>query len=287
LVTARAAWGLDEDMPHLQRALDEIGVRWTEVAWDDEELDWSSFSAAVVRSTWDYYKRLDEFTEWIDRVGSVTRLLNPPAMLRWNADKHYLLDALAHGLPIVPTTFIEPHEVHWRSSVSRLLETGDVVVKPAVSAGSNDTERHHAVGSAEEHISSLLAHGRSVMLQPYLTEVEQFDETGLVYLGGEFSHAFAKGPLLASPKDVAGGLFARERIEPRTPSESERDVGDAAVAWLTDRFDVPLYARIDLLPTIDGPVVIELELTEPSLFLHTDPVAPGNAARAIAALSLH
>jgi len=284
-VTARAAWGLDEDMPHLQRALDEVGQPWAEVAWDDDSIDWSRYSLVVVRSTWDYYKRRDEFVAWVDRVSAVTSLMNPPDMLRWNIDKHYLLDASAHGLPIVPTTFIEPGDTEWTTALARLIDDGDVVVKPAVSAGSNDTERHSTTTTASEHVTSLLIAGRSVMLQPYLADVDHADETGLVYLAGEFSHAFAKGALLATSKDVAGGLFARERIEARSPSDAERRLGDDAVRWLTARFGTPLYARIDLLPTPAGPVIIELELTEPSLFLHTHVDAPANAARAIVSFS--
>ena len=284
-MTARAAWGLDEDMPHLQRALDEIGQPWVEVAWDDDSIDWAGYGLVVVRSTWDYYKRRDEFVAWVDRVSATTTLMNPPDMLRWNIDKHYLLDASAHGLPIVPTTFVEPGESDWTTTLAQLVDCGDVVVKPAVSAGSNDTERHSTFASASAHITALLEADRSVMLQPYLADVDHADETGLVYLAGEFSHAFAKGALLAATKDVAGGLFARERIEERAPSERERQLGDDAVRWLSSRFGTPLYARIDLLPTPDGPVIIELELTEPSLFLHTHIDAPANAARAIVSFS--
>ena len=284
-MTARAAWGLDEDMPHLQRALDDIGVAWEEVAWDDEGVEWSKYSLVVLRSAWDYHMRLDEFLDWVDRVAGCTMLANSRPIVRWNVDKHYLLEAAGIGLPIVPTMFIEPGESDPVAVVRDVLTRGDVVIKPAISAGSNDTERHGSLTSATGHLSALLEAGRSVMVQPYLSDVETQDETGLVYLAGEFSHAFAKGPLLAMPKDVAGDLFARERIEARTPSADERAIGDAAVAWLTEKFGTPLYARIDLLPTVDGPVIIELELTEPSLFLHTHPSAPSNAARSVAELS--
>ena len=284
-MTARAAWGLDEDMPHLQRALDDIGVAWEEVAWDDEAVEWSKYSLAVLRSAWDYHMRLDEFLAWVDRVDGCTTLANSKHIVRWNVDKHYLLEAMTNGLPVVPTTFIEPGASDPVDVLRELLTHGDIVIKPAISAGSNDTERHGSLTSAADHLSALLDSGRSVMVQPYLNDVDTHDETGLVYLAGQFSHAFAKGPLLAAAKDVAGDLFARERIDPRTPSAAERALGDAAVAWLSEKFGTPLYARIDLLPTVDGPVIIELELTEPSLFLHTHPAAPSNAARAVAELS--
>lgn len=273
--------GLDEDMPLVQEALDEAGIAWREVAWDDESVEWSDFSLAVVRSTWDYYRRPDEFVRWIDRVAASTRLANSAAVLRWNLDKHYLLEAVAAGLPVVPTDFVEPDFPTDFSVVERRIEVGDVVVKPAVSAGSNDTERHSSSESARRHVERLLSAGRSVMVQPYMDEVDRHDETGLVFLNGSFSHAFAKGALLATTKDVAGDLFARERIESRQPTPAELDLGRRISTWLTGRFGPALYARLDLLPSPDGPVIVELELLEPSLFLHTAEGAARRFAEAI------
>lgn len=273
--------GLDEDMPLLQEALDAAAIDWREVTWDDETVEWSDFSLAVVRSTWDYYRRIDEFTQWIERVDGATRLANSANVLRWNLDKHYLREAVAAGLPVVPTDFVEPGSAADFAVIDRRLEESDVVVKPAVSAGSNDTERHSSVETAYHHVERLLSAGRSVMVQPYLSEVDQHDETGLVFLNGSFSHAFAKGALLATAKDVAGDLFARERIESREPTATELDLGRRISTWLTGRFGPSLYARLDLLPTSIGPVIVELELLEPSLFLHTSAGAAGRVAEAI------
>lgn len=271
-------------MPLLKAALDDADIAWRELAWDDDldDATWASCALTVVRSTWDYHRRLDDFHGWIDRVDRLSVLANSAAVLRWNTDKHYLLEAEAAGLPIVPTVFVEPSSGdEWMSRVETLLESGHVVVKPCVSAGSNDTERHAESVSAIRHVRDLLGSGRSVMIQPYLSRVDSDDETGLVFMGGAFSHAFAKGPLLSAPKDVAGDLFARERIDPREPSAAELVLGERALAWLDQRFGTLLYARIDLLPTDDGPVIVELELTEPSLFLAMHPSAPSNIARAI------
>lgn len=286
LATATAAVGFDADMPLLSAALDSIGVAHEAVVWDDRSVDWSSFALVVLRSTWDYTTRIDEFRAWIDRVSSMTRLANSAGLVHWNTDKHYLSEAEAVGLPIVPTVFVETDDAldgsaPWSARLDEWLAVGDVVVKPCISAGSNDTSRHAGRGSAVAHIASLVDVGRTVMIQPYLTDVEQHSETGLVYLGGGFSHAFAKGPLLAGERDMEAGLYAREQISSRQPSAPEREVGDRAMAWLTDSFGDLLYARVDLLPSAHGPVIIELELTEPSLFLQTDAGAAERAARAI------
>lgn len=281
LVTATAAIGFDADMPLLSAALERRGVSHRSVVWDDPMVDWSSFALVVLRSTWDYTTRIDEFRTWIDHVSSVSTLVNPASVVHWNTDKHYLSEAEAVGLPIVPTAFVETDGALDASKSARLdewFETGDVVVKPCISAGSNDTSRHGDRSSALAHVSSLTAAGRSIMIQPYVAEVEVHSETGLVYLGGSFSHAFSKGPLLASERDMEAGLYAREQISSREPSASERALGDRAMAWLAERFGELLYARVDLLPSVQGPLIIELELTEPSLFLQTSDGAADRAA---------
>ena len=122
------------------------------------------------------------------------------------------------------------------------------------------------------------------MVQPFLPAVDTYGETALVYLGGEYSHAIRKGPILVGP-DVGGDvLYQEEQITSREPSGAEHAVAKAALAsapggpWL--------YARVDLIPGTDGePVLVELELTEPSLFLATAPGAARRLARAIAALA--
>ncbi len=286
-MTAEAAVGFDADMPLLRQALDESGVAHAEVVWDDPSIDWSSFSLVVVRSTWDYVPRVDEFLGWIDHVSSVTRLENTAEVMCWNVDKHYLREAEVAGLAVVPTVFIDPSTFHdetiWRPRLENWLTHGDVVVKPCISAGSNDTERHSSVEAASDHVVNLTSNGRGAMVQPYLADVDHLSETGLVFLAGRFSHAFSKGPLLASARDLEAGLYAREQISSRTPTSDELELGRRAIEWLTSRFGPLLYARVDLLPSFDGPMIVELELTEPSLFLQTDPEAALRAADAITA----
>ena len=238
------------------------------VVWDDPAADWDAYDLVVVRSTWDYTDRPAEFLAWADRVGA--RLRNPPAVLRWNTDKRYLADLDAAGLPVVPTTFLEP-------GAPIVLGDGPCVVKPAVSAGSRDTARHDHPRAAAEHVRALLGDGRVAMVQPYVAGIDEAGETALLYFDGRYDHAIRKAPILTGGAPDFDGLFAPESISPREPSAAERAVGDAVVAHVAERFgESLLYARVDLLPAPDGPVVLELELTEPSLFLaHSD----GAAAR--------
>lgn len=193
-------------------------------------------------------------------------------MIHWNTDKRYLADLDAAGIPVVPTTFLEP-------TAPVVLPDGPCVVKPAVSAGSQNTARHDHPRPATEHARALLEDGHVVMVQPYVQEVESDGETALLYFDGEFSHAIRKGPLLTEGAAQVDGLFAPEAIRPRDPRPEELAVGEQVIAEVRRRYGTLLYARVDLIGK--DPMVLELELTEPSLFfLH----AEGSAERFAAAI---
>jgi glutathione synthase/RimK-type ligase-like ATP-grasp enzyme len=278
LVSARAARGLDEDLPPLLAALAEAGLDAAVADWDDPEVDWTGFGLALLRSTWDYAERCAEFLAWAERTATLTALVNPPPVIRWNTDKHYLRDLARAGVPVVPTQFVEPGESA-AAALGGFLKGGiaEWVVKPAVGAGSRDAARY-ASGedrAANDHIERLLDAGRSVLLQPYLDQIDLHGETALMYFTGRFSHAIRKGPLLRRRTAPTDALFAAEHITPRMPDADELQVAERALAALP--FAAPLYARVDLIRSEDGkPCLLELELTEPSLFfVH----APGAAAR--------
>jgi O-ureido-D-serine cyclo-ligase len=292
LVSCRAARGLDPDMPPLIAAFAAAGARAEIADWDDEEVDWGRFDLALLRSAWDYTERLPQFLAWVERVAASTRLSNPPPVVRWNSDKHYLRELASAALPVVPTTFVEAgtggqQPADARAVLSGFLarhECAELVVKPAVGAGSRDTRRHArtAVTDILAHMQPLLAAGRSMMLQPYLEGVDRDGETALIFIEGRFSHAIRKGPLLPSGAPATDALFAAEDITPRGAADDEVAVATRIVQYLP--FGAMLYARVDLIRDPAGrPCLLELELTEPSLFFAH---APGSAERfAHAALS--
>jgi glutathione synthase/RimK-type ligase-like ATP-grasp enzyme len=278
LVTAAAAKSLDEDLPPLLRALEKLDVRPEAVIWDDPAVDWSSYAVAVVRSTWDYVPRRDEFIAWADRVAVNTRLSNPASILRWNTDKRYLRELEAGGASVVPTHWIEPGD-----PVSIPYE-GAYVVKPAISCGAKDTSRY-ARGDAEAaaaHVRRLLAERRTVMVQPYLEHVDQHGETGMVFLDGKYSHAIRKGAILRPDVVFVDGLYAKEDLGGRDPSPAEHAVAERVLSLVPGGREQLLYARVDLAPGPGGkPVLLELELTEPSLFFAFSDGAEHIMARAI------
>ena len=276
LVTAIAAAALDEDLVPLASAIHRAHGEASIVAWDDPTVSWARFDLAVLRSPWDYTQRPQEFLAWCARLDTHTRLLNPIDVVRWNTDKLYLADLEKAGVPIVESVFIEPG-----SRADSFPEYGEFVVKPAIGAGSRDTQRyiHAERAAAVAHAQRLLDESRSVLVQPYLDEVDSAGETALIFFNGVFSHAIRKGPLLARGEGPTRALFATEQISAREPSTAEFDVAHRALAAIP--YGTLAYARVDLLPSADGPKLLELELTEPSLFFD---YAPGSADRFAATL---
>ena len=287
LVTARAARGLDDDLLPLEAAIRAAGAHAHIVDWDDSEVGWEVFDIALLRSTWDYMIRLPEFLAWVDTAARQTTLLNPPEVVRWNTDKHYLAELARAGVPVVPSTFVEPGEAvsgALDAFLARYPNAAEFVVKPAVSAGSRDTQRHSRtqIELAKAQAQQLLDAGRSVLLQPYLDSVDRDGETSLIYFRGHYSHAIRKAAVLPPglPGSPAVGLFATERILPRTPGADELRLAERVLGSL--RFGPPLYARVDLIrDTAGAPTLLELELTEPSLFFA---YASGSAERFAAAV---
>lgn len=274
LVTIDEARHHDADLQLLADALVRAGATVELVNWDDAAADWKRFVAAIVRSPWDYHWRLAEFLVWAERASSETKLFNPPDVLRWNTDKVYLRDAVDFGVPVIPTDFVLDE-----AGVDVVALPRDVVVKPTVSAGSNDTLRFvDDESGARGHIRHVLSLGKKAMVQPYQARVDERGETGLLFFNGTFSHAFCKAAILSQGESERNGLFVVEEITSRTPRADEIVVGEKVLDLLRSRFgEAPLYARIDMVDGDDGtPLVMEIELAEPSMFFH---VAEGSADR--------
>lgn len=258
---------LDTDLPLLVDEFIALGQHVQIVDWDDPTLDWAQFDVSIVRSPWDYHERYAEFLRWIDRVSVVTHLCNSPGVLRWNTDKRYLADLIDAGIAVIPTSFLTT-----QADVKESSFADDVVLKPTVSAGSNNTHRFvNDAAAAATCADEMVAQGRVVMVQPYQLSIDEMGETGLVYFGGQFSHAFRKGAILGAQSRVANSLFVEEEISHTTAQANELLLGEVVLEYITSRFgSAPLYARVDMVESADGtPTLMEVELTEPSFFLHT------------------
>lgn len=266
--------------PLLTAALDRAGADARPVVWTDASVDWDEFDAIVIRATWDYVFRLEEFLDWVRKTD---RIFNPPRILEWNTDKHYLSDLERAGVPIVPTQFISPGDP---VELGPELKDREVVVKPAVSMGARDTELFDTSDSegsdaALAHVKVLNSSGRTAMVQPYREKVDEIAETGLIYLNGEFSHAIRKEQMLRGEASFIADLWRDQVVTARSATKEDIEVAEAAVDAVPGGRHQLLYARIDLLPGPDGPELLELEATEPSLYLEFGEGSPDLLARAI------
>jgi glutathione synthase/RimK-type ligase-like ATP-grasp enzyme len=278
LVTASTLPEPDRDEPLLVAALAERGVTARVVAWDDGAVEWSRFHLVVLRSTWNYVGAHAEFCAWADRVAALSSLANPAEVVRWNTDKGYLETLAARRIPTVPTRFVARGAAGSVQTIAAELGASDVVVKPRISAGSFATARfdlRHDLAAAEAFLRAHAAE-RAMMVQPYLRSVDDWGERSLVWIDGELTHAMRKSPRFAGDDESVRGPLPIE--------DDERELALWALAPLAERL---LYARIDLARGDDGrPMIMELELVEPSLFLAEHPPALGRLADAIARRSL-
>lgn len=253
----------DVDEQLLMSALDDAGLDAELVAWDDPDVDWASFDLAVLRSPWNYIDDLHGFLDWTVAAGTATTLYNPVEVVHWNTHKGYLRDLARRGVPVVPTAWLGVGEQI--DLVDLMADRGwhDVVAKPVVGAGSFLTDRitDPTAPPAVDFWNRLLDNGE-VMVQPYMRSVEDYGERSLIWIDGQLTHAVRKSPRLGD---------AEEHVSDALPiSRRERALAEAVVA------DIPqslLYARIDLIRDDDQPLLAELELVEPSLFLLQSPEA--------------
>jgi len=269
VATCKSLPEVDIDEAPLAEALRKAGFDAALVAWDDPDADWDAPIATILRSTWNYALDVTRFLTWIDRIAAAGPLLNPRAVVRENVYKRYLLALAARGVPVVPTTLVE------RGATCDLAAmSGDrIVIKPEVGAGSLGAAAF-APGdpAAVAHLAKLTAHG-AALVQPYLVSVEGYGERSIIMIDGELSHAIRKTPRFSGDDERVTGPFEI--------TSEERAVALAALAPHADL----LYGRVDLARDNSGqPMVMELELVEPSLFFA---YLPGSADRFVGALQRH
>ena len=273
-----------EDLPHppVDDELAAVALRaagwsvWT-IPWNDPVIDWSDFSAVVIRSTWDYQDQPERFLETLFRIErSGTRLANAAEVVRWNLHKSYLLDLQATGLPVVPTIVLPQLAVDDLEALFDTLHSPEVILKPAVSASAIDTFRLRRPLPASQiaDLTTRFAH-RAVLAQPFMPHVLSEGEFSLFFFGGRYSHAGLKTPARGDfrVQEEHGGQ-TRNTIPPPDALTTARSVMAAVTP-------APLYARVDLVRADNGGfALMELELIEPVLYFHLDPAAPRRFVRA-------
>lgn len=262
---------LDEEGRLLCDALRRLGVDAVPVIWS-ENCSWHDFEAVMLRTTQDCYYSLEPFLAWARQLGP--RLFNAPSMVQWNIDKRYLVDLAKNGIPVVATRYVAPGQCFD-------LPDGQFVVKPAISAGANDSATYdQSLGAdALEHVRSLHDAGRAVLLQPYYRLINEDGETATVFIDGKISHCIRKEPLLRLGDRPE--TWRLETVSVRAAQPDVIAVAERAHDLVVRHFGRPLYTRVDTLrDDLGRPAVLEVELIEPRLFLDYADGSADNLAEA-------
>lgn len=273
------AWEVDDR--HLHDAFREKGVELCHPAWDDPRFDWAACDAALIRTTWDYQDRHDEFLAWARRVDSVIPLYNPLAVVEWNTNKTYLRDLSNRGAPTIPTVWLTAGTQVDLKTVLAKQGWEQAFLKPAIGATARETLRFRVdvegLAAAKRHLARLLPR-ETLLLQPYLPRVECEGELSLIYIEREFSHAVRKIPVPGDYR-VQDDFGATDE-----PTDVAAEVIDLGYRILHSVDHELVYARVDFLRDDAGDLrVSELELTEPHLFFRHCPQAASRLANALLA----
>jgi glutathione synthase/RimK-type ligase-like ATP-grasp enzyme len=265
------------DDEHAIRPLEALGWQVSTLSWRQTGTPWHDFDVVVVRSTWDYWNDVRAFLDTLRQIDDETRLANPLDIIHWNLEKTYLVDLESKGVGIVPTVW--PDSVH-AATFSRCfseLGTDQLVIKPVVGANGDDAFRITA-GEAPQRLEEICSRfaAKRGLVQTFMPNILTEGEYSLFYFNGEFSHAILKTPKGSEfrSQEEHGG-----EIRLVTPESKLHMRGQKALAALSK---TPLYARVDFVrDELDDFLVMEFELIEPSMYLRTDPDAPGRFAQAI------
>jgi glutathione synthase/RimK-type ligase-like ATP-grasp enzyme len=277
LCTSSEFPALFDDEGALPARLAAAGLDTEVVIWSDPAVDWSRFDRVIIRSTWDYFTRIDEFRAWLDRMQAANvPLWNPAALVRWNLDKHYLAELQARGVAVLPTRYVDAPA----SLAALVAEAGwsEAILKPAISGGSWRTHRFVAADapSLQADLDGIVSAG-GALVQPFAREIVDEGEWSFLFFAGEFSHSIIKTPAArdfrVQPK--FGGTFRAVAAPPALRAQA-----DAVLAQLPIK---PLYARIDGIRRGDQFLLMEVEVIEPYLYLPADPASPDRFVRALVA----
>lgn len=275
LVTYSDLPDLDPDDRLLQSALEKRGFVVKPLIWDqDAQATDSDFR--IMRSAWDYHRKYDQFCSWLRSSSAKCRMLNTPETMLWNSRKTYLAELQNAGIAIVPTVFITKENRESLEAILKAKGWNEAIVKPSVGLATSGVKKisntPECIAEAESHIDTLVQ-SSEVMVQQYLPSVHDYGERALIFIDGQYSHCIRKSAF----QKLAVAFQAGEMAV--TATEEELEFAKEVIAHLKE---VPLYARVDLVRDLSNkPVLIELELVEPSLFLQTYPAAAEKFADAI------
>lgn len=231
--------------------------------WDNSEVDWAIYDVVLIRSTWDYYLKPEEFKNWISKfVNSRTQLINSPEIVMKNSHKFYLKELSENGIGIIPTIFSSE-----KIELETLKKWEKVVIKPAVSAGSHETEIFETSTLSQETFDQKLSTG-DWLIQPFLSEIQDAGEISMIFFGGKFSHAIQKVP-------KSGDFRVQKQFGAKyLKFEPNAELIDVAANIVEIAGKESIYARVDGILIKNEFLLMEIEMIEPDLFFEHAPDGP-------------
>lgn len=261
----------DEDVLLLD-FLKEKGMDIHREVWTNPSVNWAEYDLILIKAPWDYHENITAFYSWLDKLKSLSiPLLNPYKIIKWNSDKHYLLDIAIAGLNIITTLFLEKNAKLQPEYLFRQLNSEKLIVKPCISAGAKNTFvlTPENFSIHQNKIEDLLKN-EALLVQPFIQEVETDGEWSFIFLDGKFSHSVLKKPRSGDfrVQHTFGGTIHLNKIEEEHIKTAKSFV---------DRFAKGcLYARVDGVLVNNEFLLMELELIEPFLFLSYNPLGFDN-----------
>jgi glutathione synthase/RimK-type ligase-like ATP-grasp enzyme len=255
----------DLDIPFAIKAAEQLEIDLVFANWNDKSIAWESFDAAVIRSAWDYVPVRDEFLEFAKNVETKTKLFNSYEVMKWNTNKTYLSILENKGVPIIPTKFANNLDEALPAIKWAFEKASAIAIKPTVGAGARLAGKALTEEEAIEYVKRILEAKRTAIIQPYISSVDDEGEKAIIVINGEISHAAKKVPALTKGGhgDAAGQLEITTEMK-----DIVKTISSAVSEW-----NDLLFARVDVVRMGEKLVLMELELTEPWLFMQFRPEA--------------
>src|SRR5690606_19136389 len=264
-------------------ALQKLGLKVARKSWDDPDFDWTGTKYALFRTTWDYFDRFGEFSQWLEKTATLTQFINSDRLITWNMDKHYLMDLANAGIAIPGTHFVEKgtnislEAAFSRAAQEQGFQKSDFVLKPCVSGAARHTYkiRKEDIAAHGPRFRELIAR-QAMMIQEFQEHIVSEGEFSLVVLDGSFSHAVLKRAKKGDfrVQDDHGGS-----VHPHSADPDQIEFAERVVKACPEH---PVYARVDIFRDNDGNwALAELEIFEPELWFRLRPEAANILAKAI------
>lgn len=244
----------DRMMEALRGPFHSLGMKLEDVDWAATDIEWSQYGAVIIGTTWDYWDQPKAFLRALKQIEAQTRLFNSASLVEWNSDKRYLQELAKNGARLIPTLWLETVDQAAFESAFETLGSDDLVFKRQVGAGADGQFRLGPKDAVPEMPYPM-------MVQPFLSNIQEEGEYSFIFINGGFSHALLKQAKSGDYRiqSTYGGIEIA--IE---PSSSDLREAKAILAALEQ---VPLYARVDMLRDENGQLLLmELELIEPYLY---------------------